>query len=497
MVKRAIILMIIFGGLLACSKNSNSYQEKDGVVIYYKNDFNRSKKGFHGSRKVKQSLIGDAISGKALLTICKQKWSGPMLDINIKGSKGLKVAFFAKGENFQFARLNMFDSKSDDNTTPYDYRFLFNNRWMPVLYYVDTFRYNSKNRGFIKNDTHFKNIRFWSPDPKGKQVSIILDNFIVYRGEDKTPPTKVKDLRAYVTKKGIKLDWKEAEDNVFPMVYVISRAKGSGKFKKIAESYHPYYLDTTVGIGEYRYRVLACDFENNIGKWSDIVSVKSKINAMSKILDTWEKDRANYAFHVREIHKKGVGRVQKGQVVLYGDSLTGPTLYPRFVAGALGIYRVRAYGYAGMTTGWGKKNVDKKILNRMSPEFMFIMFGTNNVRGRLRDNITYKKWADDVIQIAKKAEKKGIVPVIGTIPPRGFKDPTSKPEAQFNEILIKEARKNRIPVAYVFNEVQNAGDRHEFIWRDGVHWTAKGMEVAAIAWAKTMREVEFVLRDRP
>lgn len=38
----------------------------------------------------------------------------------------------------------MFDKKANDNTTPYGYRFLPDNRWVPVLYYVDLFRYNSK-----------------------------------------------------------------------------------------------------------------------------------------------------------------------------------------------------------------------------------------------------------------------------------------------------------------------------------------------------------------
>ena len=84
---------------------------------------------------------------------------------------------------------------------------------------------------------------------------------------------------------------------------------------------------------------------------------------------------------------------------------------------------------------------------------------------------------------------------MGTIPPRGFKDPESKPEAVFNKMLVEAARADKIPVAYVFEEIQKSGDRRKFIWRDGVHWTPKGMEVAARAWAKAMRQVEFVLRD--
>lgn len=48
-----------------------------------------------------KKMINDSISGKSLLTICKEKWSGPMVDLDIKGSKGLKIAFMAKGNDFK------------------------------------------------------------------------------------------------------------------------------------------------------------------------------------------------------------------------------------------------------------------------------------------------------------------------------------------------------------------------------------------------------------
>jgi len=158
---------------------------------------------------------------------------------------------------------------------------------------------------------------------------------------------------------------------------------------------------------------------------------------------------------------------------------------------------VSAHGFAGKTTGWGARYLKEKALIPENPEFLFVMFGTNNVRGILRQTKVYEKWIDDLERIVKEVEAKGTIVVLGTIPPRGFKDPLSMPEAMFNKLLIKRARKLKVPVAYIFEEVQKSGDRREFIWKDGVHWTAKGMEVAAKAWAKTMRQIEFVLRDKP
>ncbi len=125
------------------------------------------------------------------------------------------------------------------------------------------------------------------------------------------------------------------------------------------------------------------------------------------------------------------------------------------------------------------------------------MFGTNNVRGRVRTQDIYERWVEDLIAIVKQAESKGVVAALATIPPRGFKDPFSLPEALFNEILVKKAREAKIPIAYIFEAVQKAGPRREFIWKDGVHWTPKGIEIAAWTWRKTMRQIEFALRDRP
>ncbi len=500
MVYRFLLLMLLSLMLSACSSEAKfKPHQEGGVTIYCQTTFDQGKDGFYASKRAKITLVNDAISGKALQTICKEKWAGPAVELDIKGSKGLKIAFMAQGIGFKTARLNFFDEKARDNTTPYGYRFLPDYEWTPVLYYVDLFRYNSKSSGHVRKDTHFSTLRFWGPDPKGKNVALILDNFVVYRGKDTLPPGPIANLTLEASPVGIKLSWSPAQDNVFPMVYVISRAEGNGPFRKIAESYKPQYLDQDVKKGRrYRYRVLACDFENNLGPWSEVKSITFDFETPENLreITVYEKDRAHYAAHIRKVHESGKGRVKKGLVVLFGDSLTGPTLYPRLVAGALGIYRVKAYGFAGQTTGFGRRKI-KEILAKERPEFIFIMFGTNNVRGKLRTVDVYKKWVDDLEVMVKEAEAQGTVAALATIPPRGFKDPLSLPEALFNEVLIERAHKLEIPVAYIFESIQQAGERRRFIWKDGVHWTPQGMELAAWTWRETMRQIEFALRDKP
>ena len=146
-----IILIIFFSLSILAQKRTETHDivtRDGGVTIYHKIDFDKEMQGFYGSKKVEQMLVDDAVSGKALKTVCKEKWAGPALNFDIKGSKDLKMAFLAKGSNFQAASLNIYDKKARDNTTPYGYRFLPDNRWIPILYYVDRFRYNSKSSGY-------------------------------------------------------------------------------------------------------------------------------------------------------------------------------------------------------------------------------------------------------------------------------------------------------------------------------------------------------------
>jgi hypothetical protein len=59
------------------------------------------------------------------------------------------------------------------------------------------------------------------------------------------------------------------------------------------------------------------------------------------------------------------------------------------------------------------------------------------------------------------------------------------------------ATRLKIPVGYIFEDLQAAGDRKKYIAGDGVHWKGPGMEIGGRAWAKALRQIEFILRDRP
>jgi len=138
----------------------------------------------------------------------------------------------------------------------------------------------------------------------------------------------------------------------------------------------------------------------------------------------------------------------------------------------------------------------QEVLANENPEFLLVLFGTNNLKNRNAGKEELATWMADMEAIALAGHANGTVVLFGTVPPRGFKDPESKPEAEFNRQLKDLGRRLGVPVADLFREVQMAGDRKEFLAGDGVHWKKAGMAVAGQAWAKTMRQVQWVLRDR-
>ena len=182
----------------------------------------------------------------------------------------------------------------------------------------------------------------------------------------------------------------------------------------------------------------------------------------------------------------------QGRVLCFGDSITGATNYRRYVESALGRYDVWARGYPAQRTSFGR-NKAQQVLEEVNPEFCLIMFGTNNSKAPQ----AIPQAMGDLVAIARSCEQHGTVPVIATIPPRGFRDPKSEPEARFNQAVIQTCREHHIPVAYVFEAFQAGGDRRKLLAPDGVHLVSGGWAATGPAWGATLDQVNFVLLDRP
>jgi hypothetical protein len=365
------------------------------------------------------------------------------ISLLIRNARNLKVGFLARGAGgVSSVPFNMADKIANDNTTSKAYRRV-GRKWRPILYYVDRFRYNGGDpQGRISMNALFTNLRFHGNRTGGKGV-LELRDLTIHRGEDRAAPPAPTGLKAKADEKGV-------------------------------------------------HRVLAVDLQDNLGPWSKAVAVKAAKGFPGQEVPVLEQDRLGYAGKVWAIHQAGKGKVIKGRVLCFGDSITGATNYRVYTESSLGRYRVEAMGRAGWRTDGGRR-VIADDLKKFNPQFCLIMYGTNNNKARR----LLPAAMEDLLAMAKACEDNGTVPIIATIPPRGFDDPESKPEAGFNAALIKTCRENHIPIAYVFEAFQAGGDRRKLLAGDGVHLISGGWAVTAPAWRAALEQVNFVLLDRP
>jgi len=414
------------------------------------------------------------------------------IDLVVRGSEGLKVAFLARASGgVTAAALNLYDERAKDNTTSDAYR-LVDGQWRPVLYRCDRFFYNDGMNRLVARTTSYRDLRFHGPKTRDGKGLLELRNVAIYRGEDASPPTVPTAVAAKPGADGVALAWKEATDNVGVALYAVSRAGEDGKFVKVGQSCEAAFIDKPAAAGRYTYRVLAADFQGNLGPWSEPLRVEAPRAFDPAAASPEERDRPGYAEKVRTTAAAGAGKVVRGRVLCLGDSITGATNYRRYVESAVGLYDVWARGYEGQRTDFGRRKIEED-LKEVQPEFCLIMLGTNN--GKSSKDVAAAM--DDLAAIAKSCETFGTVPIIATIPPRGFGDPKSTPEAGYGEAAAKMCRENRIPTAYVFEAFQEGGDRRKLLAPDGVHLVDGGWEVTARAWQAAMAQVRFALLDRP
>jgi hypothetical protein len=469
----------------------NRGEEAGGVTVYRRIDFDAGRGGWGADGGAEVALTDDAVHGRALRVDCREGWAGCRLPVSIVGSRDLKLVAVMKGRHLDSAGINAYDIAARDNTTAYGYRYIEADRFTPMLYRLDRFRYNSATSGFVSPGTHYGHVRFYGPSDVEPGTWFAMDNVVIYRGEDRRPPAKVTGLTAAATDRGVHLAWDPADDNVTPTVYVIARSDG-GAFRKVAESCSTSHLDAAAGRGVRRYRVFAVDAEENVGPWSDAVSVRSTAAPRKADLSREVRDRLGYADDVRRVHDRGKGKVRRNHATLFGDSLTGATVYPQCARAAFGTLSVSAFGYPAQRTGFARGKV-QEILEREHPEFMFILYGTNNNKAEAHLSAAM----EDLAAVVEACEARGTVAVLGTIPPRGW-EAASAPEAEFNRRLIALCRERKIPTGYIFEAFQAAGpeNRRTYLGGDGVHWTGEGMALAARAWGRVLDQIRFVLRDR-
>ncbi|HET6426969.1 MAG TPA: SGNH/GDSL hydrolase family protein, partial [Phycisphaerae bacterium] len=240
------------------------------------------------------------------------------------------------------------------------------------------------------------------------------------------------------------------------------------------------------------YRVTAADYDNNVSKPSKAVKIAggpvSGAQAPPALTDQ-VRDRLAYADNVRKIHAAGKGKVRHDVFLFAGDSITAADAYTftlgRWLARGITVRR----GVGQMRTDFGKNNIDK-YLEESKPEFAVVMYGTNDSKSPQAVEAAMA----NLSAVIDSCEKFGTVPILATIPPRGFDKDKQDGQAQFNAALVKLCRDRKTPISYCYEEMMTHDLRK--MLGDGVHLTpTDGNNAAGAALLKTMEQVYFALRD--
>ena len=118
------------------------------------------------------------------------------------------------------------------------------------------------------------------------------------------------------------------------------------------------------------------------------------------------------------------------------------------------------------------------------------MYGTNDRknRGAIQSAVS------NLAAVIDACAQAGTVPIVATIPPRGYSKRGQDDQARFSRALIDLARSKQVPVSYVFEEMMQR-DLQRMLY-DGVHLTpGPGNDAAGEALWKTFQQVTFALRD--
>jgi lysophospholipase L1-like esterase len=389
--------------------------------------------------------------------------------------------------------VNVFDERRQDNTTPASPARVFDDDWHAVVFAAEDFHYNSDPPDRkIEGETAFKSLLFHGQED-GPAAELWIDKLVVYRGADTRPPGAPAGVRADLEADGsVALSWQEPADETFPVVFSIHRKSGAGAWEKIGESLRPSFRDRTAVPEKYAYRITAADYENNVSPPSSEVMAAPAAAAAKPASGSAPPriaDRAGYADHIRQVHARGAGKVRPDVFLFAGDSLTAATLYTHALGSWLGRGLTVRQGVGTVTTDYGAANI-KGYLADARPEFAVVMYGTNDVGS----GVSVSNAMRNLGAVLDACIEFGTVPILATIPPRGFDKGDQRRQEDFNRAIADLGRKKRIPVSYLFEEMMRQ-DLKEMLF-DGIHLTPeRGNDVAGRALRLTMDQVYFALRD--
>jgi hypothetical protein len=467
------------------------------VQVFFRTVFDSDAAGFKAEGNATVSLVAapdEALDGRSLMIARSSPggYFGAQLgDLGIAGSQGLRIAFTARARGKRAITVNLFDAARSDNSTPASPARTGDDDWRTFVFHAEDFHYNSDPPDRkVGGAERFVSLLFHGHQ-QTDSPQFYVDNLVIYRGPDRTPPAPPGALQADVSGGSVHLRWTQPADDTMAVVYSVHRQSGAGAWTKVGEAFRTSFRDDVPASGPYRYRVTAADYENNVSTPSLEIDVSATGdattagNGVTSAPGAVVQDRLGYAAHIRAVHERGRGSVRPGVFLFAGDSLTAASVYTHILGSWLGRGQTVRQGVGTVTTEYGAQNI-RQYLQNARPEFAVVMYGTND-RGDVRTSMR------NLAVVIDACLEAGTVPIMATIPPRGYSKRQGNQEA-FNRALIALARERKVPVSYVFEEMM----QHDLqrILSDGVHLTPEiGNDVAGRALRRTMDQVYFALRD--
>ena len=464
--------------------------------------------------------------------------------LSIGGLEGMKLAFQTKGK--MDARFTLHDEAGNKDlgpqrgvwkltgTSPHVAGYPWGGgNWTPCTYRMDLFAQDGIYWRRLGKPAQGKFTRLdFAKSGHAKDVQV--RHLVIYRGDDNTPPEAPDGLTVQTGDEGVHLSWKPAKDDVGVALYVISRAGSKDKaFVKVAQTSDPECTDTPPAAGAYRYRVLASDYERNLGPWSKEVSVQVGKGLAQPEVGSLVKDSQWYAEHIRAVHTAGVGKVRKGSILLYGDALHYLDRTRNFAAGIVSLMTHSCVNENGIKpckpTAVLLAELPKEL--GLKPEFCVISAGIEDLHPKpwpeneQASPEVRKKTVENVLAMARMCEQQGTVAMVTTPTQFGHNAPKGSPEEKLSDELAKMCEENKIPVVRVFDiyrQAQEKGEDYKLLmhvletdprrdprvtpngmWSRGYEYSPYepsfeyGITRRFIVVKKTIDRVLFTLLDRP
>jgi acyl-CoA thioesterase I len=181
-----------------------------------------------------------------------------------------------------------------------------------------------------------------------------------------------------------------------------------------------------------------------------------------------------------------LGNTCKIRVACVGDSITGGTEYPLYLARLLGSsFMVGNFGVAGTTASLdsGGAYMEQKAFQdaiKFQPNIVIIMLGTNDANPTLYPDLNETGFVEGYVQLIGEFQSPSAKPKIYLVkPPPVFTDETGTDAQYFRDFVLAGIEQAAAQTNLAVIDVYSALAGHSKFFPDGVHPGSEGAQIIA------------------